>query len=586
MGIRLFIPILLSFVALNARADDLIQVGDPINGRVRFHFTGASMANAAGLSNGLNCLKSSATTTVHADALPAGAELVAATLYISGSLFNDGSDDLDPATADIFDAAGWIWPNDQINIENIARLDADRAVEFTPPGAASPTPVSLDLGFAPYVTAFMAGEGLTAFFTSRIDVTDVIRNAGGVLEGDYTVGDLRADICDGIEVACDDPDNPTSTCFSDSFVHTAATASFGLLLVVEAPSLPLATVITYEGLSLLNAATPVAYALGGGFTISDPAAGELAAYVIEGDALFGGAKPSDKLCKADEYIWVNGTGNPNGGVCLEDAANPLGNIFNSTINTQPVPAGACPGDVLCDEVGVDIDQFDISAGLAPGATSIDVSVVTNADTVALVGLALRVDVFTPIIEGDSQIRLVSPTTEFNEVQLGGPVELSLAVSNLGNIPADGVRILFDGPALTHRLSVLSVPAGAVDNSTSDGGAFGNGFVDISGFSIAPGEATDVRVQFYTTCDALAKPLLPTMQVEATDVTRFTVVGSEIAPRGPGIDACEGAELDGPFNPLGPFSERDLRGGGCATVSAPWFLGLFLIALWRRLEAMR
>src|SRR5690606_2887692 len=124
--------------------------------------------------------------------------------------------------------------------------------------------------------------------------------------------------------------------------------------------------------------------------ISDPAAGSLAFYALEGDLpISSSSNPSP--CFVQEYIEVDGDTDPaSGGLCLtevlnaapENQNNPSGNIFTSTINTQSAPPGAqgctrgaercCSesGSTVCGAAGVDIDRFNISSGLKPGGTAI------------------------------------------------------------------------------------------------------------------------------------------------------------------------------------------------------------------------
>lgn len=572
-----------------AQADAVRLAAEPSLGRHKTIFVGASLADAAGKINGVNCLHRHASTRVSEDAVPAKAKLVAAKLYISGSLLDDGIDYPGPPARAIFATSGASAARNPELVEQYAREAADRSVLFQPPGASEPIEVSAQDAVTPYTAVYekvgqedsAQEDGNVGFFVTPIDVTRALRDAGGPLSGTYTVGGLEADVCDGQEAVCDDAASP-EVCPND---HSNGAASFGLLLIVEDPSLPLAAISVFEGMEVLSNSSR-SLALTEGIAVSNPAAGTLAAYALEGDLAFG-EPASSAPCAADEYIYVDGSAGQNNGVCLEDADNPRGNIFNSTINVQP-RVGAPPtchapdccqpdGTGQCPVVGVDIDAFDISAGLSPGATRIDVEVGSAFDQVALGVVVVAVDVFEPILDQDTQIRVV--TAQQDRIRVGETVTVSLAVSNTGNTAARDVALVMDAPPRVEQFEVLQTPDDATVQWSTDGGRNGTGDLRVRSFDLAPGKIAEVRVAMRTPCSRLGQQLVPRAVISSASVPAFEV-DATVSIGGPGVGECAGLAL--PNAPNARSRERVLRGGACHAAQRPgaplWALCLMLA--WR------
>ncbi|MEZ4269932.1 MAG: hypothetical protein R3C68_00365 [Myxococcota bacterium] len=460
-------------IASSAAADSFDVRGPPVRGRNAFVFVGASMADAQGLDNGVNCLFTQKSLQLSAAQLPTRAKIVEAVLYIGGSLLDDGLDYTDPSL-EIFSTPNLSYddPSNVEQLDALARAAADRTVSFQPPGASAPVVVT---GKTPAVTGFYVPPGPTgeggnvAFFVTPIDVTDVIRDEGnGILAGTYTVSDLTADVCNGLEAVCDDPPNPP-TCLTMSQLHTRGAASFALLLIVEDPALPLTSISIFEGLQTISG-FQVSVDLQPGSSISNPAQGSLGIYALEGDLSIG--RVDDTMmsppCHAEEFIYVDGDLDPaDSGGCLTDADNPLGNIFNATINQQPAlnEAPFCTRDpilccrsaaecgdacVVCGETGVDIDQFDISQTLEPGATSINVRVGSGTDRIATATMVLSVSIFEPVLSLDSQIRVLDAVNGL--LRLGDTFEYSIAISNTGNVNQCRNYLRVAGPPSRTQLS--------------------------------------------------------------------------------------------------------------------------------------
>ena len=385
---------------------DAIDLRHTYTGPIDYLFTGQALTDNTGEVDGVNCLQPNGVLVIDANMLTPGATLLSAQLYVAGSLIDDGLDY--PPSEEIFTTPANSRADvaeDVPMLNALARQWASISVDLTPPGATAPVKVSTD-ATASYVSVYYISSGQEAgnvgFFTTPIDITDVINSSGGgVMAGTYRVGNVLADVCRGQEAVCG-----VTTCSQLSNLHTNGTASFALLLVYQDPSLALRTVSIFEGLQNLFANTQ-SIALVNGGVVSLPASGSLSYFVVEGDLSISGAQ-SGATCGGAEYVTVHSVPpSPAGVVCLNDADNPPGNIFNGTINTLPAgpnPPAGCTGPHLCGLAGVDIDRFDISTALQPTAGEIDVEISTGSDRIGAAVFALGVDVYAPLLQVDSQFR--------------------------------------------------------------------------------------------------------------------------------------------------------------------------------------
>jgi hypothetical protein len=301
--------------------------------------------------------------------------------------------------------------------------------------------------------------------------------------------------------------------------------------------------------------------------VSDPPSGKLAFFALEGDLTIAAQPMPGKPCGYEEFVQV--TGDPLGNstpICFNDDDNPPGNIFNSTINGQPrageLPectrneAECCRGDGICGVTGVDIDDFDVSEALVAGSENIQVRIGSGADRVALATLVLGVDVFEPLLQEDTQMRALH--VEDNLVRLGSSVDISVAVSNTGNVPAHDVALRFDAPAHVNNLVVLAIPEGGAVVVNGTGGEHGTGQVLVNTFDVGPGEIREVRVRVRVDCEAAGLTLQPAAFVSSILVPTFELPPLRLIAGGPGEGACEGADPNGPFAEVLP--PRALRGG--------------------------
>ena len=197
-------------------------------------------------------------------------------------------------------------------------------ITFTAPGE----PSALITAEAAYCEPGAGSYDLRVF---RADVTAHI----STIAGTYTVEDYAG------------PNGRTSGNSTDN-------ASTALLLVYEVSSIAPRRVVLFDGLRVLIAGASETTTFTGLDVDSTPEA-TLTMWALEGD----------DCASCTDSVQVDGNGATNGPITLSDAYNDPTNIFNGTINTStPAQTGLA---------GVDIDEFDISAGLDARDTSIDVT---------------------------------------------------------------------------------------------------------------------------------------------------------------------------------------------------------------------
>ncbi len=506
------------------------QPGDPdcvdrftsYTGTVDFFATGASF----GVSNDPNDdrpdeLLMVSEVSVEAFRIPGRANLLQAFLYYGGSLFLDGDGNDIP----------------------------DPEVSLRVPGTDTFVSVAAD---EIYNSGAITGFPEVVFYTARADITEVLKNAGGQLDGLYQVRDFAADIF------YDQGGEPR---------HTAANASFSIVLVFEESRLPPRTIALFDGMQTVLGST-VSLELGG-FIVSPVPSGGLTFYAMEGDCHPG---PQDcamgQNLAGAERIRVSGS-DPARRLALTDSVNPPNDIFNRTINTVD-PARR-------NEPGTDIDQFDITSALLAGDEELTVEITTpaaqNNQRGELIGLAyviVGIDVFLPELRVDSRIEVKTENGQLlPEYFPGDPLRVAYAISNTGNLRATGVRVEADLPSIVTAYEIVREPDGATVTSEPSGGAFGAGRLVVENLSVRHGEVSDLVLLVQTECP------LP----EGGELTLTASVSA----------AVEGGV---PFTMMTtvPLVARDrcgprfflYGGGGCRAVDAsasgfPWLvaLGLFV-----------
>lgn len=306
----------------------------------------------------------------------------------------------------------WVGSVSNNDCADASNLDSD--LLFTPPGGSQVT-VTADECFCS-----AAGAASYDIQMCRADVTSLI----GTIAGDYTVEGFDALIANG----------------------STNNASFSVVLVFVADGLPPRRIGLYDGVQTMYSSTQ-ALTLDG-LEVDNPPAANLTWYVAEGDE--GGT--------GTEQVQVQG--NPSGGtLVVSDALNPAGNPMNHTINTTS-PAQA-------DSIGVDIDQFDISAALAFGDTSVDVTYQAGTDKWWIAYNIVGIDVYEPVFSSASY-KTSSIVVDVNDDGIASPgdtVRYGVRLANSGTAP--GIVTMTDTvPAQAASWTMVDL-AGGVDASTAD-----------------------------------------------------------------------------------------------------------------------
>lgn len=456
---------------------------------------------------------------VPASAIPPRATLRRAWLYFGGSLYADG----DGRTF-------------------------DTSVELSVPGA--PEAFSSVEGDVRFESGAIDLFPELTLYTVRADVTEVVRSAGGQMAGTYRVRGFDADIFDG------------------PLEHTAANASFSLVLLYDEPRLPPREVVLFEGLEIVLGSTMTLDL--SGFTVSRVPSGALTVYALEGDCHPGpGSCAAGDNASGLERILVTGADGARS-LTVSDDVNPPNDVFNRTINTvEPALTGV---------VGTDIDRFDISSVLRPGDDAVTVEVTAPAPSGGnrgeLVGLAyvvVGIDVFAPELAVDTRIEVSSSAGDVLDAFFPGDVlQARLAVSNTGNTAARAVSAELDLPADVTGFELLPLPGTATASVDPRGGPAGRGRIEVQGLEVRQGEVAAVPLRLETRCPRFEPGVLTlTATVTGDGIPAFVTTTTA---------AIAASESCGP--------RFELRGGGgCrgpARAPAGWVLGLAVAAwAWRR-----
>lgn len=492
---------------------DCLRPAIEVRGTVDFFATGGTFTFDDDADDRPDGLLPEGRVRVEATDIPPRAELERAFLYFGGSLYDDGD----------------------------TRTQPDREVELASPGTDGVfRPVAQDVVFR---SGPIGGFPEVTLYTVRADITDRLQD--GPLFGDYRLRGFDADIFDG------------------ELEHTAANASFSLVLLFREPRLPPRNVVLFEGLQPVLGST-VTLDLSG-FAVSRFPSGALTVYALEGDCNPG----PDACARGDnrsglEQIRVIGA-DPARQQVLSGPQNPPNDVFNRTINTVRPP--------LQNVVGTDIDTFDISSVLRPGDPSVQVRVTTprprDGFAGELVGLAyvvVGVDVFAPELMVDSRIQIENELGAEEAFFAGDPLRVTFAVSNTGNLAAEDVVLQARLPAeVTDFVIPPQTASVAVDRDT--------GQVSASGFSVRPGEVERVELRVRTACPLPnGGELTWTATVAAADLSEFTLTATAaLKPR----TRC--GDRFAVFGGGGCRMDRPLNSG-----PPPWIFGWLLVAwlAWR------
>ena len=224
-------------------------------------------------------------------------------------------------------------------------------------------------------------------------------------------------------------------------------ASFAIVLVYDEPNtLPPRRIALYDGLEELYEGSRVMNLPG--LDVDNPADGDLAWYVLDGD--IGGTGPES----------VELSGSPGGATTtLFDSINPATNPMNRTINTTSPPQ--------TDVVGVDIDKLDASAGLTPGDVSAVMTYTAGGDKYWVVINIVGINVYKAHIPD----RLSTKSWDLHDdadasgtITPGDTIRYTIHLINVGTAPGI-VDVTDDIPAAFASWTLVDA-AGGTDASTS------------------------------------------------------------------------------------------------------------------------
>lgn len=338
------------------RADEAIALRQTWSGNLDFAFTGASLAEDTNNDGKVDALALPGAATIAG--LPNDAKVLSASLY-------------------------WAATQPPTSCSSPANLDDE--VLFTPPGGAA---------------TMVQGECYCSAATGY-EVQLCKAEVGMLIDG--LVGTYELD---DLEALVDDGDT-----------HQA---SFALVLVYSAQDIGPRRVGLYDGLWTMvgggNATNEVVF---DGLEVDDPAQGDLAWYVLEGDLGGGGQK---------EFVEVTAVPGMKTAK-LTDAVNPPTNPFNRTINTsQPPQTGV---------VGVDVDRFELDAILTPGDAALKTTYSADLDKYWIAVNLVGVDVFEPsLIPGSTKDWALTGDADGNDVvSPGDVVTYTIRLENTGKAPA-------------------------------------------------------------------------------------------------------------------------------------------------------
>jgi hypothetical protein len=143
-------------------------------------------------------------------------------------------------------------------------------------------------------------------------------------------------------------------------------AGWSLVVAYSDPASPLRSLVVLDGFSQVSKSSSVTFDVGGFVVPSGRTRATIDTVVYEGDSGISG-----------DQLSVAGSG-------LADAANPLGNTFNSSAGRSRTPGFA-------NLLGLDLDRFEIGGLLSPGSTSTTVEFSTDGDVYLPGAVAIAVD---------------------------------------------------------------------------------------------------------------------------------------------------------------------------------------------------
>ena len=318
-------------------------------------------------------------------------------------------------------------------------------------GVAAPAPASRttvqfttpDGGTSPVTGELMGADPAPAGprYVGFADVTDIVAAAGA---GEYGVANVQAGTG------------------RDSY------AGWALVTVQADPSAPVRNVTIYDGYAVVRDApgeNSVNIAVSGFQTPpTGPVATTIGAVSFEGDRSSTG-----------DSLRLNGE-------AIGDAANPPNNVFNSTISVRG--ADRTPRSPrYVNQLGFDVNKFDLTGRLANGATSATFGVSTGGETFFPAVLLFETDLFSPRLD----IGKVGIDVNGGELEVGDTIRYEKTITNNGEDASTGTILSDPVPEGTTYVPESIVLDGVprTDAFDGDGGGVVPGTSTVQG-TLGPG----------------------------------------------------------------------------------------------------
>ncbi|MCW2954867.1 MAG: hypothetical protein JWQ48_4037 [Conexibacter sp.] len=181
---------------------------------------------------------------------------------------------------------------------------------------------------------------------------------------------------------------------------------------------------------------------------------------------------------------------------LSDAANPVNNVFNSSIATSGADAGG-RGPNYVNQLGFDADTIGADGVLPNGATSATLQESTTLDQYLTQVVTVATDLLAPRLTAGKRVENLTHPAGPNEP--GDVLRYTVEAGNVGQDVAAGVSVADAVPAGTTYVpgSLVAAGAGQTDASGDDMGSVAAGGVAFGLGSLAPGATAtvsfDVRI---------------------------------------------------------------------------------------------
>lgn len=248
-------------------------------------------------------------------------------------------------------------------------------------------------------------------YSGFYDITNYVKAAGN---GSYTVGNLRT---------------------SEGTIGTwGGLGGWAMLVIYEDPSgtLQLKNISLFHGYRVLNSGQSQDINVSGFYT---PTAGTInasvAVFVADGDKLGSN--------NTGEHLKMWNTSNVL--TDINNSANPLLNVFNSSITNFGID-NVVRTPSFSDNLGIDIDRFNVSSYMNHGQSSTKIQVSTVGDLFTLDLIAFATDIYQPkicymenIFKGTTNISGIGA-----QVNQDDNLTVRVYVKNVGNEVANNVQV--------------------------------------------------------------------------------------------------------------------------------------------------